>query len=69
MAPTGSSIVLDNTTGGSQSTPIFFGRALILTALPGIAVVIDKLLPRKTRPYPGPEPGGHWHRPRIPPEG
>lgn len=34
---------------------------MALTALPGIAVVIDTLLPRKTLPYPGPEPGGHWH--------
>jgi predicted RND superfamily exporter protein len=34
---------------------------MALTALPGIAVVIDKLMPRKKRPYPGPEPGGHWH--------
>jgi predicted RND superfamily exporter protein len=34
---------------------------MALTALPGIAVVIDKLMPRKKLPYPGPEPGGHWH--------
>ena len=34
---------------------------MALTALPGIAVVIDTLLPRKKLPYPGPEPGGHWH--------
>jgi hypothetical protein len=35
--------------------------AMALTALPGIAVVMDTLLPRKKLPYPGPEPGGHWH--------
>jgi hypothetical protein len=35
--------------------------AMALTALPGIAVVLDTLLPRKKLPYPGPEPGGHWH--------
>jgi hypothetical protein len=34
---------------------------MALTALPGIAVVIDTLLPRKKLPYAGPEPGGHWH--------
>ncbi len=34
---------------------------MALTALPGIAVVIDTLIPRKKLPYPGPEPGGHWH--------
>ena len=34
---------------------------MALTALPGIAVVLDTLLPRKKLPYPGPEPGGHWH--------
>jgi hypothetical protein len=34
---------------------------MALTALPGIAVVLDTLIPRKKLPYPGPEPGGHWH--------
>lgn len=34
---------------------------MALTALPGLAVVIDTLMPRKKLPYPGPEPGGHWH--------
>jgi hypothetical protein len=24
-------------------------------------VVLDTLIPRKKLPYPGPEPGGHWH--------
>ncbi len=39
----------------------FTNMVMALTALPGIAVVIDTLLPRKKLPYPGPEPGGHWH--------
>jgi hypothetical protein len=34
---------------------------MALTALPGLAVVIDTILPRKALPYAGPEPGGHWH--------
>ena len=34
---------------------------MALTALPGIAVVIDTLIPRTKLPYPGPEPGGNWH--------
>ena len=47
---------------GTLLTFMFMTNLIMaLTALPGIAVVIDKLLPRKTRPYPGPEPGGHWH--------
>ena len=33
---------------------------MALPALPGVAVVIDKLIPRRKPPYPGPEPGGHW---------
>jgi predicted RND superfamily exporter protein len=33
---------------------------MALTALPGLAVVIDTLFPRKKLPYAGPEPGGHW---------
>jgi predicted RND superfamily exporter protein len=33
---------------------------MALTALPGLAVVIDTLIPRKKLPYAGPEPGGHW---------
>jgi predicted RND superfamily exporter protein len=39
----------------------FTNMVMALTALPGIAVVIDTLIPRKKLPYPGPEPGGHWH--------
>lgn len=47
---------------GTLLTFMFMTNMLMaLTALPGIAVVIDTLLPRKTLPYPGPEPGGHWH--------
>jgi predicted RND superfamily exporter protein len=33
---------------------------MALTALPGLAVVMDTLFPRKKLPYAGPEPGGHW---------
>jgi len=33
---------------------------MALTALPGLAVVIDTVFPRKKLPYAGPEPGGHW---------
>ncbi|MBI1238110.1 MAG: MMPL family transporter [Alphaproteobacteria bacterium] len=33
---------------------------MALTALPALAVVLDTLIPRKSLPYPGPEPGGHW---------
>jgi hypothetical protein len=33
---------------------------MALTALPGLAVVIDTLFPRKKLPYPGPETAGHW---------
>ena len=47
---------------GTLLTFMFMTNMIMaLTALPGIAVVIDTLLPRKTLPYPGPEPGGHWH--------
>jgi hypothetical protein len=46
---------------GTLLTFMFMTNMIMaLTALPGIAVVIDTLLPRKTLPYPGPEPGGHW---------
>jgi hypothetical protein len=46
---------------GTLLTFMFMTNMLMaLTALPGIAVVIDTLFPRKTLPYPGPEPGGHW---------
>lgn len=33
---------------------------MALTALPALAVVIDKIFPRSKLPYAGPEPGGHW---------
>jgi len=33
---------------------------MALTALPGLAVVIDTVFPREKLPYAGPEPGGHW---------
>ena len=47
---------------GTLLTLMFLtNMVMALTALPGIAVVIDTLLPRKKLPYPGPEPGGHWH--------
>ena len=47
---------------GTLLTFMFLTNMIMaLTALPGIAVVIDTLLPRKKLPYPGPEPGGHWH--------
>jgi predicted RND superfamily exporter protein len=47
---------------GTLLTFMFMTNMIMaLTALPGIAVVIDTLLPRKKLPYPGPEPGGHWH--------
>ena len=47
---------------GTLLTFMFMTNMLMaLTALPGIAVVIDTLFPRKSLPYPGPEPGGHWH--------
>ncbi len=47
---------------GTLLTFMFMTNMIMaLTALPGIAVVIDTLFPRKKLPYPGPEPGGHWH--------
>ena len=47
---------------GTLLTFMFLTNMIMaLTALPGIAVVLDTLLPRKKLPYPGPEPGGHWH--------
>ncbi len=46
---------------GTLLTFMFMTNMLMaLTALPGIAVVIDTLFPRRKLPYPGPEPGGHW---------
>jgi len=47
---------------GTLMTFMFLtNMVMALTALPGLAVVIDTILPRKKLPYAGPEPGGHWH--------
>ena len=47
---------------GTLMTFMFMtNMVMALTALPGLAVVIDTVLPRKKLPYPGPETGGHWH--------
>ncbi|MBI1212435.1 MAG: MMPL family transporter [Alphaproteobacteria bacterium] len=47
---------------GTLMTFMFMtNMVMALTALPGLAVVIDTVLPRKRLPYPGPETGGHWH--------
>ncbi len=47
---------------GTLMTFMFLtNMVMALTALPGLAVVIDTVLPRKSLPYAGPEPGGHWH--------
>jgi hypothetical protein len=47
---------------GTLLTFMFMTNMIMaLTALPGIAVVIDTLIPRRKLPYPGPESGGHWH--------
>ena len=47
---------------GTLLTFMFLTNMIMaLTALPGIAVVMDTLLPRKKLPFAGPEPGGHWH--------
>jgi len=47
---------------GTLMTFMFItNMVMALTALPGLAVVIDTVLPRKKVPYGGPEQGGHWH--------
>jgi predicted RND superfamily exporter protein len=47
---------------GTLMTFMFMtNMVMALTALPGLAVVMDTVLPRKKLPYAGPEPGGHWH--------